>query len=264
VEIQARLQALPPWCRHPLLCFLAALRFLTIIPLSWQAERDEEYFKHCLHCFPVVGGLIGLGVGVIGIALRRILPDMVVAALIIILLALVSGGLHFDGLADTADGFFSSRPREKILEIMRDSRTGAMGAIVIAMVLLLKFSGLASLHPADFFKTVLLMPMAGRCAIVLSMAYLPYARQEGGLGNLFYSKYCRISALWSMLLLLGLTPWAGIGTMVYVGCIVVFTVLLFSFWCRRKIGGATGDTLGAVCELTEMAVAVGMASTIRL
>ncbi|MDR3630724.1 MAG: adenosylcobinamide-GDP ribazoletransferase [Desulfocapsaceae bacterium] len=259
-----RPEILPPWCRHPLLCFLAAFRFLTIIPIGWRAEQDGEYFRHSLHYFPVLGGLIGLAVAVSGLVFQMVFPGMVVAVLVMILLAMVSGGLHFDGLADTADGFFSSRPRERILEIMRDSRTGAMGVIVTAMVLLLKFAGLASLQPADFLKTVFLMPMAGRCAIVLSMAVLPYARTEGGLGNLFYSKYCRISALWSMLLLLGLTPWAGIGTMVYVGCIVVFTVLLFSFWCRRKIGGATGDTLGAVCELTEMAVAVGMASTIRL
>jgi adenosylcobinamide-GDP ribazoletransferase len=256
------IKILPPSYRHQVLCFLAAFRFLTIIPLQWRADKDGDYFQHSLHYFPVIGGLIGIAAGSMSLFFLSFLPGPVVAVVAIILLAIVSGCLHLDGLADTADGFFSSRPKERILEIMRDSRTGAMGVIGIALVLLLKFAALSSMPPALFFKAVCLMPIAGRCAIVLSMALLPYARQEGGLGRLFYSGHCRLSAGWSFVFLFVLTPFIGIRTTVLLCCITIATGLFFSIWCRRKIGGATGDTLGAICELTEMAVAVGMANTI--
>ena len=250
--------------RHPVLCFLAAFRFLTIIPVSWRADKDGEYFQHSLSYFPVLGALIGLAAGSASLFFRSFLPGSVASVIAIILLALVSGGLHLDGLADTADGFFSSRPREKILEIMRDSRTGAMGVIVISLVLLLKFAALSMMPPAVFFKAVCLMPIAGRCAIVFSMALLPYARPEGGLGHLFYSGHCRLSAGWSFVFLCILAPFIGIRTTALLLCVTSATGLLFSVWCRRKIDGATGDTLGAVCELTEMAVAVCMANTLGL
>ncbi len=205
--------------------------------------------------------MIGCAIGALGLLLRWLLPGSVVAVLAIFLLAAVSGCLHLDGLADTADGFLSSRPKERILEIMRDSRTGAMGVIGITLVLLLKFAALSSLASADFFKTVCLMPVAGRCAIVLSMAVLPYAREEG-LGRLFYSRYSRFSALWSLFFLLALTPLIGVGAALLVFVVTSGVVVAFSLWCRRKIGGATGDTLGAVCEITEMAVAVALANTL--
>jgi adenosylcobinamide-GDP ribazoletransferase len=251
-----------PFCRYQMLCFLAAFRFLTIIPVAWRADKDGEYFQNSLHYFPVLGGLIGLAAGTVSLFSRLFLPGPVVAVVAMILLAIVSGCLHLDGLADTADGFFSSRPKERILEIMRDSRTGAMGVIVIAMVLLLKFAALSSMQSPLLFKAVFLMPIAGRCAIVFSMALLPYARQEGGLGRLFYSETCRLSAAWSFVFLFVLTPFIGIRTMALLFCIIIGTGVLFSVWCRQKIGGATGDTLGAICELTEMSVAVGMTSTL--
>jgi adenosylcobinamide-GDP ribazoletransferase len=259
-----RIKALLPTCRQEVSCFLAAFRFLTIIPVRWRAEKDGEYFPRSLPYFPLLGGLIGISVGTLSLLLRSFLPGSVVTVVVLILLAVVSGCLHLDGLADTADGFLSSRPKERILEIMRDSRTGAMGVIIIVLVLLLKFAALSSLPEAVFFKTVCLMPIAGRCAIIFSMAILPYARQEGGLGNLFYSEGCRKSAIWSLVFLLALVPFIGIWTLFLVCLILCTVVLLFSAWCNRKIGGATGDTLGAVCEITEMAVAVGMANTFVL
>jgi adenosylcobinamide-GDP ribazoletransferase len=259
-----RIKALLPSGRNPVLCFLAAFRFLTIIPVRWHADQDGENFPHSLHYFPLLGGLIGISVGTLSLFLRSFFPGTVVTVLAIILLAVVSGCLHLDGLADTADGFFSSRPKERILEIMRDSRTGAMGVIAIVLVLLLKFAALSSLPATAFFMTVCLIPIAGRCAIVLSMAILPYARTEGGLGSLFYSERCRMSAVWFVLCLFVLVPFIGFRITLLVFFMTIVVVLFFSAWCKRKIGGATGDTLGAVCEITEMAVAVGMAGTLGI
>lgn len=253
---------LPIALRHPVSCFLAAFRFLTIIPIYWKSDRDGDYFQHSLFYFPVIGALIGVVAGGLTVIFKMFLPIPVVAVLSIVVLALVSGCLHLDGLADTADGFFSSRPKERILEIMRDSRTGAMGVIGIVMIILAKYAALVSLTPSIFVKTVCLMPVAGRCAIVLTMSVLPYAREEGGLGDLFYSRKCRLAAIWSLVFVLILIPLAGFETVFIMLGTMLSVVFFFALWCRRKIGGATGDTLGAICEITEAAVALALTTTL--
>ena len=107
-----------------------------------------------------------------------------------------------DGLCDTADGFFSVRPRERIMEIMRDSRVGAMGVMAIVLTVVLKVAALESHGVDTIWVVVLLMPLAGRCSLLVLMAILPYARPEGGLGTLFYSRSSKLSALWGVCLLL--------------------------------------------------------------
>jgi adenosylcobinamide-GDP ribazoletransferase len=95
------------------------------------------------------------------------------------------------------------------------------------------------------------------------MAILPYAREGEGLGRLFYSPSSRLSALWALFFLVVALGWSGGRMLLPVLTAVILTVLLFALWCRSKIGGATGDTLGAVCELTEMMVAIVMTFAIR-
>ncbi len=244
--------------QHPLACFFAAFRFLTILPISWQGEQDGKYFQGSLYFFAPIGGLIGLVAGAVYLLLGPLFPMAVLAAFMVIFLGLFSGFLHFDGLADTFDGFFSSRPRERILEIMRDSRIGAMGVIGIIGVMMLKFAALSSLEPRGFLASLCLMPIAGRAAIVLSMALLPYARKEKGLGSMFYSDNCLPAAVWTFLFLTLCSSLLGLQAALLIGGVTIATVLTFSLWCKRVIGGATGDTLGAVCEITEMSVAVSM------
>jgi len=235
--------------------FAAAFRFLTIIPLPGSLGTTEDELAGATPFFPLVGLLLGCIVVPIVWLLHLLLPPLVTAVLITLVLLAFSGGLHLDGLADTADGFFSSRPKEKILEIMRDSATGAMGVIALVILLLLKVACLSSLD-ANLLPVVLLMPLAGRTAILLMMALLPYARPQGGLATLFYSRRSKMVALWS-LVFFAAVAWlaAGVqGGMVVLA--VVLLVVLFGWFCRLKIGGATGDTLGAACELAEVAVAL--------
>jgi adenosylcobinamide-GDP ribazoletransferase len=252
---------LPEVFMHPLASFLAALRFLTIVPLAWRSERDGRFFTASLAWFPVIGLLIGLAGAALIAGLIPFFPPPVLAVAAIVLLAGASGCLHLDGLADSGDGLLSARTRERILEIMRDSHTGAMGVIALVVVLLGKFAALsylASLSGSTLIATLIAMPLAGRCAIVLTMACLPYAREGEGLGRLFYSPSSRWAALWALALLAAVLAWGGWRLVLPVLAAVALTVFLFSLWCRNKIGGATGDTLGAVCELTEMMVAVAM------
>lgn len=253
--------------KSPFLCTLAALRFLTILPLRRGAESDGLYFAGSLFVFPFVGLGIGCFCALTAVLLSAVLPPPVVILAEIVMLAGISGCLHIDGLADSADGLLSSRSREEKLVIMRDSRTGAMGVIAIVVVLLGKYAALTSTSPSLLPVALILMPLAGRCALVFSMAILPYARPEGGLGALFYSRDTRLAAGTSAILLLAvlvfftLTSLLNWQTACTVVTLLIATVLLFSTWCRRSLAGATGDTLGAVCELSELMVAIAM--TIR-
>jgi adenosylcobinamide-GDP ribazoletransferase len=162
-----------------------------------------------------------------------------------------SGGLHLDGVADCADGFFSARSRERMLEIMRDSRIGSMGVVGLVLVLGLKGAALASLPRGDLWRVLLLMPLAGRVAILLMLALLPYARPQGGLATVFYRGRKWTAALVG-LVVLGVGAWLSAGSVGLLSvCDTLVLLLPFCYYCHAKIGGATGDTLGAACELAE-------------
>ena len=235
--------------------FAAAFRFLTIIPLPGSLGTTEEELAGATPFFPVVGLLLGCIAVPVAWCLNLLLPPLVTAVSATVVLLAFSGGLHLDGLADTADGFFSSRPRERILEIMRDSATGAMGVIALILLLLLKVTCLASLS-TNLLPVIFLMPLAGRSAILLMMALLPYARPQGGLASLFYSRRSKMVALWA-LGFFAVVAWQVAGVQGGAAVLaVVILVALFGWFCRVKIGGATGDTLGAACELAEAVVAL--------
>jgi adenosylcobinamide-GDP ribazoletransferase len=237
---------------------LAALRFLTILPMpgGWGTARAD--LARSVPYFAVVGLVLGVVAAGVAWSLSWAAPPLVAAAALVLLLMTFSGCLHLDGLSDTADGFLSSRPREQILEIMKDSHVGAMGAIAIVGLLLTKFAALASIPPARLWPAVLLMPLAGRCAIVVHLAVLPCAR-PAGLGSIFYEHRAWPAAIFSALLLasvagallgmIGLTIW---------GLWLAVTLALAAY-VRRKIGGTTGDTLGAVCEILEVVPALAVA-----
>lgn len=254
--------------KSPVPYILAAIRFLTILPLRRGAELDGLYFTGSLFAFPLVGLAIGCLSAIVAILLDSVLPQPVLVLIEVVMLAGISGCLHLDGLADSADGLLSSRKREEKLVIMRDSRTGAMGVIAIVVVLLGKYAALTATSPILLPVTLVLMPLAGRCSLVFSMAILPYARSEGGLGALFYSRNTRLAAMTSagiMAAVLGalvMTPLLNWQAASAVGIALIGTVLLFSHWCQRSLAGATGDTLGAVCELTELMVAIAMTASL--
>jgi len=157
-----------------------------------------------------------------------------------------------DGLSDTADGFLSSRRRERILEIMKDSHVGAMGVIAIFCVLALKIAALAALPRVVAWRVVLLMPIVGRCAMLIVLATLPYARPEGGLGSLFAQARNARTWAWGIGFLIAacviLLGWRGAIT----ASAALALTALFALFSYRKIGGATGDVYGAACELAEL------------
>ncbi len=231
--------------------FFAALQFLTVFPLPRSLSPDGEALKKAPFFFPFVGLLVGVMIASIDRLLGDLLPTAVTSVLATILLMAFSGALHTDGLADTADGLFSSRPRERMLEIMRDSRTGPMGVVAIVSVVALKIAAIATLPASARFWTLVMMPVAGRSALLVVMATLPYARQEG-LVVIFQLRHPAFILLWALTFLLTVGAVAGGIHGGVAGASSFIFVILFTFYLRRKIGGFTGDTLGAACELTEL------------
>lgn len=243
--------------------FFAALSFLTILrlPRSWSGDATD--LARSLPWFPLVGLLIGAGLVVLDALLRWLFPGLLLpSALLLVAMVAVSGGLHLDGLADSADAFMSSRPKEQMLEIMKDSRSGPMGVLAVVILLLLKFAALASLPTEWRAETLLLMPLAGRTALLLQTLALPYARSQGLVSLFTVANRYRQGAL-------GLLPLSIAAVLLLGGSgVVLLLICLLAIWllgryCRAKIGGITGDTLGGSCELVELVPALVVLCCLR-
>jgi adenosylcobinamide-GDP ribazoletransferase len=235
---------------------IAAIRFLTIIPVPGKLGTSTEDLAGSLYWFPLVGLLIGMVTGVVFYLIGPYLPMPLAVVMAVTVLLAFSGALHLDGVADCADGFFSSRPRSRMLEIMRDSHIGAMGVVALILVLAFKGAALVSVPPAKLWQPLILMPVVGRGAMLVMMVVLPYARKEGGLASVFYNRASTLLAGWAVIFMLT-AGWivAGLpGLLAATGSLLI--LLIFCWFCHAKIGGATGDTLGAASEITEAATAI--------
>lgn len=239
--------------------FWAALGFLSALWFGRLLAVDKEQLKRSKPYFGAVGLLLGALLVVLDMILVRIFPVPVASLIEVGALVVMSGGLHLDGLADSADGFLSARPRERILEIMRDSRCGTMAIIVLFFVLGLKVLALSSIEVAVTRSLFLwLWPVFGRLTMVGIMEFLPYAR-SGGLGLLFGDRKCFGPWIIQVLLLVGVS--CGV-LGVLRGLVLALVAGGIGLWSGRysfkKIGGYTGDTLGATCELVECGVVLAM------
>lgn len=234
--------------------FLIALQFMTAIPIPCDFQATSEDMGKCMAYFPLVGLLLGGLLAALHHVLLPFFPGSTVDLVCILGLIGLTRGFHLDGLADTADAFLSHRDRERMLAIMKDSRIGTMGVLALMVVLALKFQLLMVL-PATVKPVALLsVPMASRWGIVLQAAFLPYARSEGGLGKAFVEHVGWRETLVASVLAVGvhLVLWRMRGLLVLLCCGVF--ALLFAWYIRRRIGGCTGDTLGAGIELGEIVV----------
>ncbi|MHB1127167.1 MAG: adenosylcobinamide-GDP ribazoletransferase [Bacillota bacterium] len=231
---------------------LLALQLLTIFPVRMGAAKDPAAYGRSARYFPLVGLFLGLIVGGLNLAANKFMHPFPADALAVFCLILLSGGLHMDGLMDTADGLFSGRGRERALEIMRDSRVGAMGVIAFGSVLMLKVALLGGIDPAFKIKALILAPVLGRWTMTISAARFPYARKEPGLGQT-YTEYVR----WKEVLVASLITLAAAYLMIgWSGLVLAGVVFIasqaVSSWMARRVGGMTGDTFGALNEMMEV------------
>lgn len=205
--------------------------------------------------FPVVGLLIGGLLCGFDFLCGRFAGSEMLAILDVFFLAFISGGLHLDGLADAADGLLAGRPREKTLEIMRDQRIGAMGALALIFCVLMKYAGIKGIEEGHRWIWLLAAPAFARTAQVAGLALTDYARKDGGIGDsLFQRKKFR---------LLLFSPAAAvvpffIGPEAGMQALLLFFIATaaFFFFCGKRIGGMTGDTIGALSEIVETGVLV--------
>ena len=232
--------------------FLVALGFLTRIPIPADAGNVQSHsLSRSTIFFPIVGGIIGLVNAGLYLVLEPFLPRSVLSVFIVALPIFMTGGIHFDGLLDACDGLFSGRSRERMLEIMRDSRVGSMGVIAGLLNVMLRYSILNEL-PADVIPVLLIsQPITGRWIMAMALHFFPYARKEGGLGQGFNEEkrisYVILSSLLALLSILLVNRVAGILIALIVGALS----LLLAAWVTRRIGGLTGDIYGALNEVSE-------------
>ncbi len=264
--------------------FLAAFRFLTVIPLPVRREGTGEEVGRSLVYFPAVGLLIGLLLAGINWVLRLFVPDAIVNGVLLVAMVLVSGALHIDGFIDTCDGLAGNKPPEERWKVMKDSRAGAFGIAGGVLLLLVKYAALSSLPVHLVAATLVIMPVVSRWAMVYSIWAYPYALQTG-LGTVF-KRAASVSTLivttvftlavaflvmwWEFAIYYSpgrIVPpatyspslWVWKAAYYLVTAIVVVTVawvatFLLAGHLRRKFAGLTGDSYGAVNEVVEVVV----------
>lgn len=240
--------------------FITALQFLTRLRWVREPDCDNRTFGRSVRFFTLVGIFAGALLALAALLTDGWLPGTVRSTLLLILTVGITGGLHCDGLMDTADGVMSGRSRERMLEIMKDSRVGAFGVIAILLLLLGKWSLLHDM-PNSLLPYALVSMMAlGRLAMTTVILFFPYARPEG-MGKAFadYADKSSLGIAGMALagMLLAFYYFAGWFT-VCVTLAAAAAAMLFAFWAGRRLtrllGGLTGDTYGAVTELSEVLV----------
>jgi len=203
----------------------------------------------------VVGIIIGLILAGLNWLLGLLLPSIVVNALLIVSLVVLSGGLHLDGFVDTCDGIAGHKTVEERWRVMHDSRAGAFGIVGVFLLLLVKYVSLNSVPEPLLMSTLVLMPIVSRWAMVYSIFAYPYARPSG-LGKMFKqgASWQRFTAatLIALAVAVILARLAGLVIMLSIWVIVI----AMAAYLKRKFSGLTGDTYGAINEVTEVCVLI--------
>ena len=235
--------------------FFATLSFMSRLPVPqrWSQGLDIDQYVRGIVTFPLVGLLLGVLSGLVFMLLQPWCGLPLAAFFAVLALALLTGGFHLDGLADTCDGVFSARRREKMLEIMRDSRLGTHGGLALIFVLLGKVLAVneVALRDTPMLAALACACIAGRGCVVLLMYRHRYAREEG-LGNLFISKVtfrpAVITLALTAVLVLPLRGAHGLRALL----VTFIAVFILGQLLKRTLGGQTGDTMGASIELGEL------------
>ena len=260
--------------------FFIGLQFLTRISIVEQKDWCEKDFADSVRYFPLIGLVLGIIYTAFAALLLSflpqngiLLPHHVVAAILLILPILLTGGLHCDGFMDTMDGLFSGRSRERMLEIMKDSRVGANGVFAFVLLMIFDWSILLDLlQSAWLFPALFAMPIVSRLMMVVAISAFPYARpvgmgkafKDGGTKSVLYGAF-----FYTLILVFfpgvaacffGIIPLdaAGLSSWLLSMTAVIFAALLFTIffasYATRHLGGLTGDVYGAITTLTETLV----------
>lgn len=240
--------------------FISILQFLTRIPIRIETEFDEEFHKSIVY-FPLVGFVIGVITYIFGLVSLVIFDPFISAIVITLIEVLTTGGLHIDGLGDTFDALYSNRDKDRILEIMKDSRLGTNSLLAIMFLILAKIGFINSLIQNNLLWIVIFMPVVARIGAMI-MTYKTITPRAKGMGNLFIGKGTMsmiITAItYSSILIIVLLKLIFLqqNTIIIITLSSIILIILFALIFKnhvyKKIDGVTGDILGCTIELGEL------------
>src|SRR5713226_3811452 len=241
---------------------VAALRFLSVLPLPGRTQlfgKDEAAPLLVVGgaYFPLVGLLLACLLWFLVLLLTPLVPQLALAALLVVALVILTGGLHLDGLMDSCDGLFGGSTRERKLEIMNDSHVGSFGVLGGVCIVLLKFALLASINVHMLPLALLLALPSARWAMVLALRLFPAARPTG-LGAAFHQVVTTKRLVLTAIVALAIALVAGQFTGLMVWATVTITTVALGFLITRSLGGLTGDTYGAIEEMAEVAALLAL------
>jgi adenosylcobinamide-GDP ribazoletransferase len=232
----------------------AALEFLTRIPPPLHRQTTSADLQRSVGWFPIIGALVGAMLVVADTALQRAFDAPVVNALLIATLVALTGALHLDGVADTVDGLAGGPGPDARLAIMHQSTAGALGAAVVCLLLIADFAALSALPAAIRSYTLFAAPLCGRTVILLAYWLYPYGRKEPGLSQTLKAGATTRRATVGFVAaaaILGLTGGtAGIAALMF----SVIGMAVMARYVLSKLPGLTGDTYGALAEVTQLGV----------
>lgn len=242
--------------------FLINLQFFTVLPIKKQLPMEKKYIHRAIQTFPLVGLLLGLILGGVLYALVKWTPlsSLSIAFFLWFLTMAITGGLHLDGWIDASDAFFSYQDKERRLEIMKDSRTGAFGVISVIVLLAARFLFIFEIvervNEWTYFL-IIALPLLSKCVMGYLLIRMPLAKKEG-LGAFFQSAVMKSSLpiYWLYLLVSLAFAWIIDFKLVPLFFIMCLAAVFFLVYMKRKIlswfGGITGDVLGASVEGVEL------------
>ena len=235
--------------------FLIAMQFMTRLPVPGGIPYSPDALAKSTVFFPAIGLLVGSGGAALYFLLSPHVTRDVIVVLILVYLVGVTGGLHEDALGDAADGFGGGHEKDRVLAIMRDSRLGSFGAIAITLGLLARFVFLVNLAPGRFIGVLIAGQVLGRWTALPLSFFLPSARDnETGQGKLLARNITALSLGAGTLLAFVIVVIALRSTALWAVSIAAAIAAASGFYYRRRIGGITGDCLGATTQLTEIAI----------
>jgi len=254
-----------------------AFQFLTIVPLSGSVSNvSEKDIGASSAFFPLVGLVQGAILLITWLVPGRLFNADVLAGLLVVVLTLCNGGFHIEGLSDTFDALASRKPKERMLEIMKDSTSGPAGVTAIVLVVLMKYLLLRNVIAVDTAGSglaVLLFPVVGRWSMVPALFYGLSARNDG-LGKIFIDhtdmrEFMISSVITALIMLLGLLFYPDVSfASLLLGKLLAFMAIVFVFcllamgYFQKKFGGLTGDNLGAISEISEILFLLGFVAVL--
>jgi adenosylcobinamide-GDP ribazoletransferase len=233
---------------------VAAFAFLTRFPV-WSGPLRDPDLGRAVTFFPVVGLVLGLVLTGVAALLERVVAPTLAAVVLVAVLAALTGGLHLDGVADVFDALGGGRgDKQRMLDIMRDSRIGAHGAAALVLLLLAKVYAVAAVLERHDLVSLLVFPAVGRWAVTPAIVLHPYARDEGT-GRAFNGE-ARARQVVGATVILALVLVALGPRLCIPAAAALAAASLFALWLRRRLGGLTGDVYGASIELAEVVMLV--------